>query len=373
MKYYLIAGEASGDLHASNLMKALAAADPEAEFRFRGGALMEEAGRAARSSVMVCDYRQGAAMGLTDLFLKSFRLLTDMMRCRRDILKWNPDVVIPVDYPGFNLRIASFCHSRGIRVFYYIAPKTWASRSFRNKTLRKCIDRLYIVFPFEVPYFESKRVPCTYLGNPLKDEAEGRKYEPVNVGEPYVALLPGSRKEEISRMMPVWRDAARRLGRKVVIAGAPGRSVGDCLGHIGPRDNVKILFGRTYDILRYADAAIINSGTASLEAVFTGTPQVVCWSNSWLTLFVARHILKVQNRINFISLGNLIAGRRIFRELIQEDFTARNLVKEVGNLLDNKEYRDSMLEGYRDIISRLGEPGAPERIAGSMIGALSGK
>ena len=368
MKYYIIAGEASGDLHGSNLIRGLCAEDPGAEFRFWGGDLMLEA--AGGRGTLVRHYREGAVMGFSDVLLKAGHLLGNVRACKADIATWRPDAVVLIDYPGFNFRIARFAHNAGFKVFYYIAPKTWASREGRNRKLKRYTDKLFVVFPFELPYFAQHGVPFVYKGNPLVDAVDSHSYSRVVEGH-YIALLPGSRKGEISRMMPVCMEAAERLGRKVVIAGAPARSEDDYRKYMAGRRNVELYFGRTYDILRYADAAIVNSGTASLEAALIGTPQVVCWSGSALTVFVARHILKVGRHIDSISLGNIILGRKAFRELIQEEFTADALVEEVETLIENEPYRAAMLSDYAAIRSALGGKGASRAVAAAMIKELA--
>ena len=365
MKYYIIAGEASGDLHGSNLIKGLTACDPEAAFRFWGGDLMG----AACGERPVRHYADTAVMGLTDVLGKAGKLLGNLGFCKRDILAWKPDVVILIDYPGFNFKIAEFAHRKGLKVYYYIAPKTWASRESRNRKLRKYVDKLYIVFPFEIPYFQKAGVDFIYKGNPLLDAVDSHRYSPAS-HTPYVALLPGSRKGEIKRMMPVCMEVADKLGCKIVVAGAPSRSADDYAPYIGGRSNVELIFGRTYDILKYAQAAIINSGTASLEAALIGTPQVVCWSTSALTAFAARHILKVMDHISYISLGNLILDKEAFKELIQEDFTADNVTSEIRAISVPGERRSQMLADYAAIRSALGGSGASLAIAYSIYSSL---
>ena len=364
MKYYIIAGEASGDLHGSNLIKGLKACDAGAEFRFWGGDLM-----ASASGVRpVRHYAETAVMGLTDVISKAGKLLGNLGFCKKDILAWNPDVVILIDFPGFNFKIAKFAHEKGFKVYYYIAPKTWASRESRNRKLRKYVDKLYIVFPFEVPYFQKAGVDFEYKGNPLLDAVDNHQYSPVS-DTPYVALLPGSRKGEIKHMMPVCMEVADKLGCKVVVAGAPSRSAADYAPYIGGRSNVEVVFGRTYDILKYAESAIINSGTASLEAALIGTPQVVCWSTSPLTYFAAKHILRVQDHIKYISLANLILDKAVFKELIQDDFTADNVVAEI-RALDKCARRNRMLDDYDRIREALGGTGASEAIAEAIYSSL---
>lgn len=364
MRYYIIAGEASGDLHGSNLVKGLLSEDPGAVIRCFGGELMQAAG-----AELVHHYKEGAVMGLTDVIAKAGKLLGKLKECKSDILAWKPDVVILIDYPGFNMKIAEFCHSQGIRTFYYIAPKTWASREGRNRKLCAYVDRMFIIFPFEIPYFTQHGIPFIYKGNPLIDAVDGHSYSRPVEGR-YIALLAGSRKGEISRMMPICMDVADRLGCKVVIAGAPARSKDDYLPYIGSRQNVELVFGRTYDVLKYADAAIINSGTASLEAALIGTPQVVCWSTSPITAFMARKVLRIYDHIKFISLGNLCVDKAVFKELVQEDFNTDAVCSEIGRLLNDDAYRSKMLEGYREIRETLGTSGASSAVARAMIDEL---
>ncbi len=371
MKYYLIAGEASGDLHGSNLMKGLFAEDPGADFRFWGGGMMEAAG-----GTKVRDYKATAVMGLTDVLANLGRISRNLKDCKADILEWKPDVVILIDYPGFNMKIARFCHEHGIRVFYYIAPKTWASREGRNRKLKAWVDRLFIVFPFEIPYFESRQIPFIYKGNPLVDAVDNHEYRRPEEGR-YIAILAGSRKAEIARTMPKAMRMADILhalpeyaGCKFIVAGAPSRSPEDYDRHIGGRDYVEVVFGRTYDVLKFADAALINSGTASLEAALTGTPQVVCWSTSFVTAVLAKYVLRVLDHIKYISLGNLILDRLAFRELIQYDFTPEECAAEIRRLTEDLPYRERMLADYREIRQRLGGTGASRAVAKAMIQCL---
>lgn len=378
MKYYIIAGEASGDLHGSNLMKGIYAEDPGAEIRFWGGSLMAEVG-----GTLVQDYRDGAVMGIGDVIAKAGALMGNVKRCRQDILSFDPDVVILIDYPGFNFKIAEFAHKRGYKVFYYIAPKTWASREGRNRKLKSFVDRLFIVFPFEVPYFESKGIPFIYKGNPLIDAIDGSAamaetreaflHRHGLEGKRCIAILAGSRKGEIGRTMPVGIEVADRLHAMpqyrdtvFLVAGAPSRSREDYESHIGGRDYVRLIFGDTYGILRHSDAAIINSGTASLEAALIGTPQVVVYSFAKLTMAVVRRIVKVK----YISLGNLIVDKPVFRELIQEDMNAREVGDEIIRLIEDGGHRSRMLDGYTEIRDALGKSGASRSVAKAMIEEL---
>lgn len=368
MKYYIIAGEASGDLHGSSLIRGLVSSDPEAQISFWGGDLMQAACPEAR---MVRHYRDGAVMGFTDVIAKAGKLLSSLSFCKKDIAAGCPDAVILIDYPGFNLKIARYAKRRGIKVFWYIAPKTWASREGRNSLIKKYVDRLFIIFPFEQEYFRSRGIPCSYKGNPLIGEIAAHSFARPVEGS-YIAMLPGSRKGEIARMMPVCMEVADRLGCQVVIAGAPARPEDDYLRHIGSRSNVRLVFGRTADILKFADAAVVNSGTASLEAAVIDTPQVVCWSASKATVWAARHILRVQDHIRFISLGNLILNKPVVRELIQEDFTAQAVLDELQRLTGDDAYRDRMLKGYEEIRRTLGGTGASEAVAAEMVSLLRG-
>lgn len=371
MKYYLIAGEASGDLHGSNLMKGLLSEDPRAQMRFWGGSLMEAAG-----GTKVRDYKDTAVMGLSDVLRSLGKISRNLRDCKADILAWQPDVVILIDYPGFNMKIARFCHEHGIRVFYYIAPKTWASREGRNRKLKAWVDRLFIVFPFEIPYFESRRIPFIYKGNPLIDAVDGHEYNrPLQ--QKYIAILAGSRKGEISHTMPnavKMADSLHALPQyadyKFIVAGAPARSMEDYAGYIGDRDYIEVLFGRTYDVLKYAEAALINSGTASLEAALIGTPQVVCWSTTFITAFMAKYALRVLDHIKYISLGNLILDRAAFRELIQYDYTAAEAGAEIRRLIEDLPYRRKMLSDYAEIRALLGGSGASRAVAKAMIEEL---
>lgn len=381
MRYYIIAGEASGDLHGSNLIKGLRMEDADAEFRLWGGQMMNEAATCPLAGedpfrytlepvkVLVHDYRETAVMGFTDVLLKLGKIACNFIECIKDIRRWKPDVVILIDYPGFNLQIASWCHLKHIKVFYYIAPKTWASRSYRNHRLKRVVDKLFIIFPFEKSYFKAREIPFVYKGNPLIDAVDNHKYERVVDGD-YVALLPGSRKGEISRMMPILMQIADLTGYKFVIAGAPSRSESDYQKYIHGHKNVQLVFGRTYDVLKYANSAVINSGTASLEAALIGTPQIVCWNTSELTYWIATRVLKVQKHIRFISLGNLIADDLIFRELIQDAFRCEEVARELG-MLRRPDYRSKMIEGYDHIRAMLGGSGASRAVAAAMISELN--
>ncbi len=382
MKYYIIAGEASGDLHGSNLMRGLYKQDSSADIRFWGGGLMNEVFCANQSgNGLVKDYREGAVMGFWEVLLKGGTLLRNVHFCKEDILAWRPDVVILIDYPGFNFKIAEFAHKAGFKVFYYIAPKVWASREGRIRKLKAFVDKLFIVFPFEEPYFASKGVPFVYKGNPLVDAVDGSlaMAEPREAflqrtglpDAPMIALLAGSRTMEIKNMMPVlmqfaglWHAAHPEY--VFVVAGAPSRSITDYSGYIGSRDYVKVVFSETYGVLRHARAAVINSGTASLEAALIGTPQVVGYRVNPLSASIMRRLVKVK----YISLANLIINRLAFKELLQEDLTPEHLLKEVEALVFDSAYRNAMRSDYAQVRTLLGGTGASEAVAAAMIQAL---
>ena len=390
MRYYIIAGEASGDLHASNLMRGLYAEDPQACIRFRGGDLMkavyDEADKGTDGGLTV-HYRQGAMMGVGEILRKAGQLSRSLRECKADIAAWKPDAVILVDYPGFNFPIARFAHEKGFKVFWYIAPKTWASREGRNRRLRQYVDRLFIVFPFEIPYFTEAGIPFVYKGNPLLDAIQespalGRSRAEFLAAhgledKPVIAMLAGSRKGEISRMMPVLAEVARQLAadpafkdHQFLLAGAPARSEADYLPYIADNDRIKLVFGDTYGILKHAQTAVINSGTASLEAALIGTPQVVCWSTTRFNMFIALHILHIQNRIKYISLANLILDKQVFTELIQDDFTPENVIAELKSLAPGSERAARMQDDYAAIREALGGGGASRAVAKSIISLI---
>ena len=382
MKYYIIAGEASGDLHGSNLMRGLYAQDSGADIRFWGGDLMNGVYREHQSGIgLVKDYRDGAVMGFWEVLKKAGSISRKLKLCKEDISSWKPDVVILIDYPGFNFQIAEFAHEAGFKVYYYIAPKVWASREGRIRKLKAFVDRLFIVFPFEIPYFERHGVPFTYVGNPLLDAvdgspalAESREAFLTRTGLPDVpmlALLAGSRNMEIGSMMPTFMQVADAWHAAhpdfhFVVAAAPSRSMADYARYLGGRSYVHVVFGETYGVLRHSRAALINSGTASLEAALIGTPQLVGYRLSAVSAFIARRLIKVR----YVSLANLILDRLAFREFLQEDFTAEQLLAELECLVFDEPYRNGMLASYDEVRRLLGGTGASEAVASAMIAAL---
>lgn len=373
MKYYLIAGEASGDLHASHLMAALKAEDPQAEFRFFGGDLM-----AAVGGTPVKHYKELAYMGFVPVLLHLRTIFANMKRCKADIVAWQPDVLILVDYPGFNLNIAKYVHAHTqIPVFYYIAPKIWAWKEYRIKNIKRDVDALFSILPFEMEFFEGKHAyPIHYVGNPTVDEVAAFQASASETfdefiranglsSQPIIALLAGSRKQEIKDNLPdMLRAAAAFPDYQLVLAGAPGISPDYYKRYVAGAD-VKILFGRTYPLLRQAKVALVTSGTATLETALFRVPQVVCYHTPMgrIVAFLKRNMLKVK----YISLVNLIADREVVKELVADTMTVEQVRSELQRILHDGAYRYRMLQGYDYMASRLGEPGAPGRAAREMV------
>lgn len=378
MKYYLIAGEASGDLHASRLMQSLRRVDGEAEFRFFGGDLMSAAG-----GMRVRHYRDLAYMGFVPVLLHLRTIFRNMAFCKRDITEWHPDVVILVDYPGFNLDIAKFLHAKtSIPVYYYISPKIWAWKEYRIKNIKRDVSELFSILPFEVPFFEGKHgYKIHYVGNPTADEVSGfLKTYTDSYGEfcsknaldsrrPVIALLAGSRKQEIKDNLPAMIEAASRFADKyqLVVAGAPSISA-DYYARFISGQPVKIVYGQTYELLAHSRAAVVTSGTATLETALFNVPQVVCYETPIpkVIAFLRKHLLKVR----YISLVNLIADREVVRELVADTFSVDNIAAELSRLLPDGACRSSMIDGYAEVRRRLGDKIAPDNAAEIMVRLL---
>lgn len=378
MKYYLIAGEASGDLHASRLMQSLRRVDGEAEFRFFGGDLMSAAG-----GTRVRHYRDLAYMGFVPVLLHLRTIFRNMAFCKRDITEWHPDVVILVDYPGFNLDIAKFLHAKtSIPVYYYISPKIWAWKEYRIKNIKRDVSELFSILPFEVPFFEGKHgYKIHYVGNPTADEVSGfLKTYTDSYGEfcsknaldsrrPVIALLAGSRKQEIKDNLPAMIEAASRFADKyqLVVAGAPSISA-DYYARFISGQPVKIVYEQTYELLAHSRAAVVTSGTATLETALFNVPQVVCYETPIpkVIAFLRKHLLKVR----YISLVNLIADREVVRELVADTFSVDNIAAELSRLLPDGTCRNSMLDGYAEVRRKLGDRIAPDNAAEIMVRLL---
>ncbi len=378
MKYYLIVGEASGDLHASNLMRALKAEDPEADFRFFGGDLMSAVG-----GTRVKHYKELAYMGFIPVLLHLRTIFRNMDACKADITRWQPDVVILVDYPGFNLKIAEYLkkHTR-IPMYYYISPKIWAWKEYRIKNIKRDVDELFSILPFEVDFFTKKHnYPIHYVGNPCVDAVDAwKKKHPVDADaflrthslerKPIIALLAGSRKQEIKDNLPMMLEACTPFldEYQLVLAGAPGMDPAYYAKYINKDIPVKIVFGETYRLLQHASAALVTSGTATLETALFRVPQVVCYYTpvGKFIAFLRRHILKVK----YISLVNLVANREVVRELVADTMTVANIRKELTALLKDCCSRSAMLHEYDRMMEILGPAGASEEAARQMVKLL---
>ncbi|GKG73324.1 lipid-A-disaccharide synthase [Parabacteroides goldsteinii] len=368
MKYFLIAGEASGDLHASNLMAALKEKDPEADFRFFGGDLMQAVG-----GTLVKHYKEMAFMGFIPVLLNLRTILNNMKTCQEDIRKYQPDVVILIDYPGFNLKIAKFVKTvLHLPVYYYISPKIWAWKQYRIKDFRRYVDRMFCILPFETEFFRKLDYSVDYVGNPSVDSVAQYKEKQANrpdtfmadeglPDKPILALLAGSRRQEIKDNLPTMLEvAAAYPDYQPVIAGAPGLEPEYYKQYIGNHP-AKIIFGKTYDLLQHSRAALVTSGTATLETSLFRVPQVVCYYvvAGPLASFIFRNFFHTK----YISLVNLIAGREVVQELFGARFSYQQIHDELGKILHDTAYRQQMLDGYDEIIRILGKPGASQRTA----------
>ncbi len=368
MKYFLIAGEASGDLHASNLMAALKEKDPEADFRFFGGDLMQAVG-----GTLVKHYKEMAFMGFIPVLLNLRTILNNMKTCQEDIQKYQPDVVILIDYPGFNLKIAKFVKTvLHLPVYYYISPKIWAWKQYRIKDFRRYVDRMFCILPFETEFFRKLDYSVDYVGNPSVDSVAQYKEKQANrpdtfmadeglPDKPILALLAGSRRQEIKDNLPTMLEvAATYPDYQPVIAGAPGLEPEYYKQYIGNHP-AKIVFGKTYDLLQHSRAALVTSGTATLETSLFRVPQVVCYYvvAGPLASFIFRNFFHTK----YISLVNLIAGREVVQELFGARFSYQQIHDELGKILHDTAYRQQMLDGYDEIIQMLGKPGASQRTA----------
>lgn len=376
MKYFLVAGEASGDLHASNLMAALKVTDPEAEFCFLGGDLMQ-----AQGGKLIKHYREMAFMGFIPVLLNLKTILRNMKMCQQAIVDYQPDVVILIDYPGFNLKIAKFVKTKtNIPVYYYISPKVWAWKEYRVKSFKKYVDEMLCILPFEVDFFKKHNYKVDYVGNPTvdaiadfkeksKDDSREKFIQENNLAEkPFIALLAGSRKQEIKDNLPTMLEVVKKFpDYQAVIAGAPGMDPDYYNAYIAG-SNCKIIFDQTYRLLSYSDAALVTSGTATLETSLFRVPQVVCYRMPvpHLAHWAFKNILHTP----YISLVNLIANKEVVKELFAKYFSKENIEEEVDRLLNDKAYRNNMLEGYDSIINILGEAGASKKAADIIVEKL---
>ena len=365
MKYYIIAGEASGDLHASNLMKELKKQDRSAVFRCWGGDLMEALG-----CTLVKHYRKLAFMGFLEVLLNIRTIMKNLKFCRNDILSWKPDVLILVDYPGFNLRIAEFASRQGIRVFYYISPQVWAWKKSRVHKIKKHVERMYVILPFEKDFYAGYDYEVDFVGHPLLDAIDAA---PVDRGEglpdlqsgikPVIAVLPGSRKQEIKFNLPVMLSLVDKMPQyQFVIAGAPSLNMADYEPYLG-KSRVNVVFNQTQSLLRNSTVSVVTSGTATLEAALLNTPEVVCYRGSTLSMLIAWMVI----RIKYISLVNLIMDREVVKELIQFKLNPNSLFSEVSCLLPGKQSRNEMIDQFAALRTKLGEEGTSNRVANFIV------
>ncbi len=373
MKYFIIAGEKSGDLHGSNLIKELIKADSRAEIRCWGGDLMESAGAS-----LLMHYKKTAFMGFVEVArnLGTIRKLFSL--CKRQILEFNPDVLILIDYPGFNLRIAKFAKSSGYLVFYYISPKLWAWKENRVEIIRDYIDRMYIIFPFETGFYGKHKIEVSYFGNPILDETERKisSFPPREEtkkflgleGKPVIALLAGSRKSEVKMVLPRMLEVMPFFPEYQFVLAGISSLPDDLYRTIAGNSSLKIIKDKTYEILNISECALVTSGTATLETALFNVPQVVCYKGDFFSMLIAWFVIKVK----YISLVNLISGQEVVKELVQYSLNRENLVSELRSVLPGGLKRDKMLEDYRALRKILGPPGASGRVASDMVRTIGG-
>ena len=376
MRYYLIAGEASGDLHGSNLVRELKLQDPDAQFRFFGGDLM-----AAQAGVPpVLHYREMAFMGFIKVMMNLRAISRNMEKCKADIVDFKPDVIILIDFAGFNLRIAEFAKSIGLKTVFYISPKIWAWKTNRIKKIKKYIDKMLTILPFETEFYAGFNYPVEYVGNPLLDaieefkandhqtEADFRKSNSLT-DKPIIGLLAGSRKQELDLMLPVMIEVSRQFPEyQFVISGAPGLDRSYYTKVAGADCNLPIIFGQTYNLLKFSRAALVTSGTATLETALFGVPEAVLYRIMAPNFLyrIGRKILKAK----WISLANLIMGREIIRELVQMDCNPKTVAAELRKILDDERYDVEFQRNYAELMQRMGSAGASQRAAKAVIDFL---
>lgn len=367
-RYYVIAGEASGDLHGSNLMKAMLQEQPDCDFRFWGGDEMSKAG-----GTRVKHIKELAFMGFVEVLMNLRTILGNLKFCKNDILHYKPDALILIDYPGFNLRIAEWAHEQGIRVIYYISPQVWAWKQNRVHTIKKVVDEMYVILPFEKDFYRQFNFEVTYVGHPLLDAIENYKsqvsetrfFERNGLKEcPVIAILPGSRKQEVKKKLPIMLQAVKELkGYQVIVAGAPSLDASFYQPFLQEYSNVSIVHSQTYDLLSNAEAAIVTSGTATLETALFEVPEVVCYIGSPISYLIARQLIKIK----FISLVNLIMDREVVKELIQKECNPTSIRGELNRLVIGGTKREQMLADYKTMKEILGGGGASKKIAQSVL------
>ncbi|TGE12085.1 lipid-A-disaccharide synthase [Hymenobacter elongatus] len=367
MKYYLIAGERSGDFHAAHLMRELRQQDPAAEFRGWGGDMMQEQG-----GTLVHHYQEMAIMGFWEAATSILKFRGYLKECQRDIMAYQPDVVILVDYAGFNLRVAKFAKAQGFKVFYYISPKIWAWNQGRVHTVKALVDKMFVILPFEAEFYQRFDYQVDYIGNPTVDaiadhqpSTDFHQRNSLDPARPIIAVLPGSRKQEIEEMLyEMTAIIPPFLDYQFVVAGVTNLDRNYYANF--ERNNVRILFDETYDLLTHAKAALVTSGTATLETALFDVPQVVCYRTSAVSYAIGKAVIKVP----YISLVNLIAGKEVVKELIQGEFNSRNLVTELKKVLQDDAFIAQQKAGYAELREKLGRNNAAKKAAELMVGYL---
>lgn len=362
MRYFIIAGEASGDLHGSNLIRSIKQTDRHAEFNFWGGDLMK-----AEAEGLLVHYKDVTIMGFVEVLFNLRTIFKNISTCKQQILAFKPDVVVLIDYPGFNLRIAQFCKEQGIKTAYYIAPKIWAWKENRGKKLEKFVDLLLIIFPFEIEYFKKWAINTRYVGNPLVDSIAKGPNTGESKDDRLIALLPGSRKQEIARILPVMLQVVTRFsGYRFVIAGAPGINPEFYSPYLN--NQVEVVFGETYRLLQNSTAAIVCSGTATLETALFNVPQVCGYVANPVSYAIAKKLVKIK----YISLVNLCLDKPAITELIQGDFTPHNITEELTKILPGGVNHHKLMADYRDLRQLLEQEGASNKAAKEIIGLVEG-
>jgi lipid-A-disaccharide synthase len=372
MKLYFIAGEASGDLHASNLIKSLKKENEAIEFRCWGGDKMK-----AEGVFIVKHIKELAFMGFIEVISNIRTILKNIRFCKEDIEKFKPDAIILVDYPGFNLRIAEWAKNKGIKVIYYISPQVWAWKQSRVHKIKRCVDKMFVILPFEKEFYERFDFSVEYLGHPLLDAIELYQQTAINSDEfrqlnsidnrPIIAVLPGSRKQEVSIKLPIMLNALADFpAYQFIIAGAPSLDATfytEIIGKLEANQNVRILYNQTYDLLSASEAAIVTSGTATLETALLEIPEVVCYKGSAISYHIAKRLIK----IDYISLVNLIMGKEVVKELIQQDCNPDAIRQELKQIIIGGTKREAILENYRELKKIVGGGGASEKVAHSLL------
>lgn len=373
MKYYIIAGEASGDLHGANLIASLKKKDTRAKIRAWGGNLMKKQG-----ATLVKHYRDLAFMGFVEVLLHLRTILKNLSFCKKDILKYKPDAIILIDYPGFNLKIAKFAHKHNIKVYYYISPQVWAWKKRRVYTIKEVVDKMLVILPFEKDFYDDYRVDAHFVGHPLLDELSKVRYinrsnfarqNKLDPKKEIIALLPGSRKQEVTRMLGVMMKVMDKFPEYQFVIGCAPSLPESFYRELVGNENVHLVFNKTYQLLQVASAALVTSGTATLETALFYVPEVVCYKGNKISYLIAKNLVKVK----YISLVNLIMDKPVLKELIQNDLTPKNIEEELNDLLTNHKKQRQLLEDYEDLRCKLGNAGASNNAATIIVNDLNKK